>query len=317
MSALGETQARITSVRQLRTVVGAMRGIAASHTQQARLGLDGYRAYARVVAEELGRALQLIERGSEMRASTTMGSVAVVAFTAEHGFAGAFGDRVLAAVSPGAKTELFIVGSRGLALAEQRGWQVDWTAPMASQVSGVTATARVVSDALYSRFVRKPFAGAEIVYAKVTATTELEVVRRRLLPIDLAVFAAHHSGAPPLVNLPPGRLVEQLVGEYVFAELALAALESFASENAARLVTMELARINIDHKAEELSGLERLLRQEQVTAEVQELTSSALALEGVDLPADRIDADRRNASLRQINRWSREPRARLRPLSRA
>ena len=64
-------------------------------------------------------------------------------------------------------------------------------------------------------------------------------------PVSSKELAARH-------NLPPRRLIEQLVGEYVFAELALAALESFASENAARLATMESARVNIEDKLDEL-----------------------------------------------------------------
>ncbi len=58
--------------------------------------------------------------------------------------------------------------------------------------------------------------------------------------------------------------MEQLVGEHVFAELALAALESFAGENAARLATMESARLNIDQKLEQLTSQEQLLRQDQI-----------------------------------------------------
>jgi F-type H+-transporting ATPase subunit gamma len=61
--------------------------------------------------------------------------------------------------------------------------------------------------------------------------------------------------------------------------LALAALESFAAENTARLTTMESARLNIEEKLEELSVQERLQRQEEITAEVQEVTFGALASE--------------------------------------
>ena len=97
---------------------------------------------------------------------------------------------------------------------------------------------------------------------------------------DTTALSRPRPGPPPLANLEPRRLVEQLVGEYVFAELALAGLESFAAENAARLQTMEAARLNIDQKLEELTGQERLLRQEQITAEVQDVTAGALAAEG-------------------------------------
>jgi F0F1-type ATP synthase gamma subunit len=42
---------------------------------------------------------------------------------------------------------------------------------------------------------------------------------------------------------------------------------------------MESARLNIEQKLEELSVQERLQRQEEITAEVQEVTSGALASE--------------------------------------
>ncbi len=281
MSALGEVQARIASIRKLKAVVSAMRGIAATHVQQARASLQGYRAYTDVIAGGLGRAVQLLEPDPAAHPASVTGPTAVVMFAAEHGFAGAFSEHVLDAPAPAAETvKPFVVGARGLILATQRGWTVDWTAPMASQVSGVAATARRVADTLYSGFTEGRFARAEIVFAQTMAGADVAVVRRPILPLDLEAFRAPRAGPPPLTNLPPPRLVEQLVGEYVFAELALAALESFASENAARLATMESARMNIDKKLDDLSGQERLLRQEEITAEVQDIVSGALASEG-------------------------------------
>ena len=280
MSALGEAQARIVSIGKLKIVVGAMRGIAAAHAQQARNGLDGYRAYTKVISGGLASAVELLAPDGVTSAPAAESQSAAVVFTAEHGFAGAFTEWVLDSVPENEKTKLFVVGSRGLALAEQRGRRVDWSTAMASQASGVGAAARRVADALYSGFVEQRFARAEIVFAKLSGGSASSVVRKPILPIDLGAFRAPRSGPPPLTNLPPRRLIEQLVGEYVFAELALATLESFASENTARLETMTSARLNIDQKLDELSGQERLLRQEQITAEVQEVTSGALAAEG-------------------------------------
>ena len=286
MSALGEAQARITSIHKLKIVVGAMRGIAAAHTQQARNALDGYRAYAKVISGGLARAIELLEPNGLTSTLSADSPSAAVVFTAEHGFAGAFTERVLDAVPGDEKARLFVAGSRGLALAEERGRRADWSTPMASQAAGVGAMARRIADALYSGFVQERFARADIVFAKLSRGSASTIVRKQILPIDLGAFRAPRPGPPPLTNLPPRRLIEQLVGEYVFAELALAALESFASENAARLETMASARLNIDQKLDELSGQERLLRQEQITAEVQEVTSGALA----------ADASRQSAS---------------------
>jgi F-type H+-transporting ATPase subunit gamma len=277
MSALGETQARIESVRKLGTVVGAMRGIAATHAGKARAALAGYRAYATVIAAGLARAAALVEDTDPGGSPPPNAGVVVIVFAAEHGFAGAFSERVFEAATLPEDGHLFLVGARGLSLADQRGLRVEWNTAMASQAAGVGAVARRVADSLYQLFVEARVARAEVVHARPISASDFTIVQRPLLPIDPAAIQTHVAGPSPLVNLAPEKLVELLVGEYVFAELALATLESFASENAARLATMEAARLNIDQKLDELSGQERLLRQEQITAEVQDVVAGALA----------------------------------------
>ncbi|HTX50662.1 MAG TPA: FoF1 ATP synthase subunit gamma [Caulobacteraceae bacterium] len=277
MSALSETQARIDSVGKLGTVVGAMRGIAATHAGRARAALAGYQAYAKIVAAGLARAAALLEETDASPPPQSGENTVAIVFTAEHGFAGAFSERVLDTAKPRDRQRLFIAGARGVSLAEQRGLHVDWSTPMASQAAAVGAVARRVADRLYALFVEERMARVDVVYACPVGAADFAIAQRPLLPIDVAAIRAPVSGPPPLVNLPPRKLVELLVGEYVFAELALAALESFASENAARLATMESARLNIDQKLQELSGQERLLRQEQITAEVQDVVAGALA----------------------------------------
>jgi F-type H+-transporting ATPase subunit gamma len=278
MSALSETQARIDSIAKLGAVVGAMRGIAATHVGKARAAMAGYQAYAKVVAAGLARAA-LIEEPEHSGLTPSQGDTGVIVFAAEHGFAGAFAERVLDATKLPHRHRLFVAGARGLALAEQRGLSVHWSTPMASQVAAVEAVARRLADALYAQFAEGRLTRAEVVHARPIGAADFTIAQRSLLPVDLDEIGAPLASSPPLVNLAPRKLVELLVGEYIFAELALAALESFASENAARLATMESARLNIDLKLEELEGRERLLRQEQITAEVQDVVAGALASE--------------------------------------
>jgi len=64
----------------------------------------------------------------------------------------------------------------------------------------------------------------------------------------------------------------------MFAMLEEAAMESFASENAARLHTMEAAHENIRKKSIQLSRLERRMHQEAVTAEMLEIIGGAEAI---------------------------------------
>lgn len=281
MSALSQTQARIESVGKLGAVVGAMRGIAATHAGKARAALAGYETYARIIAAGLARAAALIEDAPAAAPSPpSVGDTVVVVFAAEHGFAGAFSERLFDDAKLTHGCRLFVAGARGLGIAEQRGVRVDWSTAMASQAAAVSAVARRVADQLYALFVEVRVARVEVVHARPIGGADFTVVQTQLLPVDLGAMRAAPTGPPPLVNLAPRKLVELLVAEHVFAELALAALESLASENAARLATMESATVNIDQKLEELSGQERLLRQEQITAEVQDVVAGALASGG-------------------------------------
>ncbi|MEI9963910.1 MAG: hypothetical protein WDM92_03635 [Caulobacteraceae bacterium] len=118
-----------------------------------------------MVAGGLGRALSLLDADPAGAGAAVKGPEALVLFTAEHGFAGAFSARVLDAVGEPADAALFVLGARGASLAQQRGWRLAWTAPAASQASGVADAARQVAAVLYSGFVRDGFARAEIVCA--------------------------------------------------------------------------------------------------------------------------------------------------------
>lgn len=281
MSALSETQARIESVGKLGAVVGAMRGIAATHAGKARAALAGYETYASIVTAGLARAAALIEDSpAAAPPPRSVDDTLVVVFAAEHGFAGAFSERVFEAAKLPHGCRLFVAGARGLSVAGQRGMRVNWSTAMASQAAAVSAVARRIADQLYALFVEARVARVEVAHARPIGGADFTVVQTQLLPFDLGAAPAAATGPPPLVNLAPRKLVELLVGEHVFAQLALAGLESLASENAARLATMESARVNIDQKLEELGGQARLLRQEQITAEVQDVVAGALASGG-------------------------------------
>jgi len=66
------------------------------------------------------------------------------------------------------------------------------------------------------------------------------------------------------------------------AELTRAIMESFASENGARLRVMESADRNIDTRLQRLGGQAHTLRQGAITAELLDLITGAEALAGAE-----------------------------------
>jgi len=280
---LSDVEQRIGSVHQLEAVVTAMRGIAASRSREARDRLAGIRAYADTVGGAIGEALALVadpETAAASRASP--GRLILVALCSEQGFVGGFNDRILSAVETHLKdagpdmAELLLIGDRGLMVAGEHGLSVAWSAPMAAHVEEVATLANHLADTIYDRLIAGA-TGVTIVHATPSRNNTVEIVDRTLVPIDLERFPISRRAIPPLITQKPQDLIAQLAEEYMFAELCEAVTLSFAAENEARMRTMMAARENVDDKLDELNGLFRRLRQEEITNEIVELAAGAAA----------------------------------------
>ena len=104
--------------------------------------------------------------------------------------------------------------------------------------------------------------------------------RRRLFPLDAACFQRPAGGSAPLLQLAPEALLAELTGDYVHAQLCDAALHSFVAENQARMEAMAAARGEIERHLAELEARERVVRQEEITAEIIELVDGGFAQRG-------------------------------------
>jgi F-type H+-transporting ATPase subunit gamma len=97
---LSEVQARMNGVHGLESVVGAMRGIAAARSREARSRLDGIRACARIVSAAIGDALLLIDDHTSHDTTAPnrdaeQDAAVVIVLCAEQGFVGTFNEHVI------------------------------------------------------------------------------------------------------------------------------------------------------------------------------------------------------------------------------
>lgn len=276
---------RIASVRELLEVTAAMRALAAVRVQQAQQALTGIRQYTTVIVDSMAEALPLLSPEA-----VVLGGAAAVAgrdrrallmFASEHGFVGGFNehlvDRASRELAEGGG-ELFVVGGRGALVAEEHGLPVAWAVSMATHPGRVIQVAQRVAMGLYRRFAAGEIARIDILLSRYEAGGRSRVERVTLLPIDLAQFGKAIPASPPLLNLPPEALVERLIEEYFFAELSRAAMESFTSENGARLRVMDSAHETVEGRLDGLNALARRVRQEEVTTELLDVVTGAEAL---------------------------------------
>ena len=278
---LSEVQARMTGVHGLESVVGAMRGIAAARSREARSRLDGIQACARMVGAAIGDALLLTGRHPPPTSTgDPAGGTLTIILGAEQGFVGTFNEHVIdvAASSTGpSPTEYFMVGDRGSVAAAERGLNIGWSAPMVTHADEVPALADRLANALYEHLDAGGSARVKIVHAVPNSSATIEVSQQMLLPFDFDRFSITPGGDAPLVTLAPHRLLEGLAQEYVFAQLCEAIMLSFAAENEARMRAMIAARTNVHNTLERLAGNFRQLRQEEITSEIVELSAGSLA----------------------------------------
>jgi F-type H+-transporting ATPase subunit gamma len=274
---------RIGTVRQLSVVITAMRGIAAARSREARGHLDGIRAHTAIIANAIGYALTRLPSAQHGVFDTKLGGHAVVAFCAEQGFVGTFNERILdaaqstaaAAQALGQPVSLLVLGSRGLTVAVQRGLAAAWSAPMIAHIDEAVPRAGQIIETLYERLQSGDITHVTVIHAAPTASAGLDIAVRRLVPFDFSQFPSSPMAVEPLLTLPPQVLLARLAEEYIFATICEAVVLSFAAENEARTRAMIAARTNVSTTLEHLISASRLLRQEEITDEIIELSSGA------------------------------------------
>jgi F-type H+-transporting ATPase subunit gamma len=276
---------RIGSVHDLLEVTAAMRSLAAVRVQQAQDALTAIRQYTAVISEAMGEALPLLAPGAEVLGAAgdeyDHRHRALLMFASEHGFVGAFNEALVDRASRELAEEhgeFFVVGGRGALVAEERGLSVNWAIAMATHPGQVIEVAQRVAMELYRRFAKGEIGRIDLVFPCYEAGGRSIIDSLTLLPLDLERFRGRIPTMPPLLNLSPAALVEELVEEYFFAELARAAMESFISENGARLQVMDSAHETVEGKLEELGKLANRIRQEEVTTELLDIVTGAEAL---------------------------------------
>lgn len=280
---LSDVVTKIQNVRQLSAVVTALRGIAASRAQSGRALLAGIEAYTEVISHAIGEALNLLP--TDAAAATAPGHTrrGLILFCAEQGFAGSFSERVFDATDGDLQgATMLLVGTRGAAVAGERGIKPDWSAAMTTRVEGIANFANAVAEVLYGYVAEGVITRADILFAR-SISGSIRIDRHSLLPIDFSRFARPIERQAPLIALAPELLLERLAPEYVYAQLCEAAMHAFVAENEARMIAMMSAKNNTETTLAVLSQRERQLRQEAITTEIVELAAGTAASRGAPI----------------------------------
>ena len=262
---------RKESIRKLRSIVSALRSMAALRVQQAQEPVKGMRQYRKIMAHSIAR----FRNFGDLSATTSekKGKKMLIVFCSEYGFVGGHNRSILEEVKKlDTKDYSFgFVGTRGLTLATEFNIEPDWAVPLCSDFNSVQHKAREIAAFIYQA-VSDGVNSIKLLYGEKRAAKQTEIKFRPLFPVEVTKFYKNDGHEEmPLLNMPPEDLLKYLTEEYIMASLGCAVMESLQAENTVRLTAMDQAHQNISKKYDQIKLLLHQKYQEEITTELLDI----------------------------------------------
>jgi F-type H+-transporting ATPase subunit gamma len=291
---LEQTRHRRQAVGTIHDIVSAMRAIAAGRIQGAQRALTHARSYEDVVL----RALRTLTAPLAIRSLPDLSGrpPLLLVLTSEQPLCGSFNEDVLALAQrrwqelrQAGPCRLVVVGERGRRHLAVRGIVPEHSEPAATSLQGVRDLVKQVAALVDQRHAAGQLGPLRIIYSRYQSVSEQVPTEEQVLPIDPQSirFSGPVSGGEHYRYLSVPALLAGLIGEYAFIRLYRIAADSFASEQASRLIAMDGATRNTERMLNLLLDLERRERQGEITRQVLELIGARFAARGEDSPSEK------------------------------
>ena len=282
---------RIASVRQTQKITNAMYLIASTKLRKARGDLDATRPYFNALASEITRIVRTA--GDESSPyfypsddeTDLPGTYGCLVITADKGLAGSYNQNVLRAAQGLLRehpdTRLFVVGEYGRHFFAQRGIPIERSFLYTAQNPSL-ARAREISSLLLDRYDRGKLKKIYVVYTDLAGGLSMSARVTRLLPFHRTYFCAATGqelrNTVPFEFLPSASAVlNGLMHSYLAGFVYSTLIDSFCSEQSARMSAMDAANRNAEELLSSLSLQYNLARQAAITQEITEVTAGARA----------------------------------------
>jgi F-type H+-transporting ATPase subunit gamma len=278
---LQELRDRRQAVVTVHDVVSAVRATAAGRIQAAQRAMAAARQYREVVV----RALAAADPQAQLSVSVPMpGARLLIVFMSEQPLCGGFNHAVIDQavsevrdLSRSSKVRLVAIGQRGSRLMAARGLTPEHIETGSTSLVGLRSLVRRLAGRVDHGYVAGEFAAAHAVYARYRSVSEQVPTLEQVLPFDPAIVPRSRAPKTFFRYLPAPQLIAGLISQYAYISLYRAAAESYASEQASRLIAMDGATRNTEKMADELLDLQRRERQNEITRQMLELTAARFA----------------------------------------
>ena len=291
MASTSEIRRRIGSVRQTQKITHAMYLISQAKLRKAKQELSNTRPYFNALQTEIGRVFNA-DAGVESRylsplqpsAAPQEVRAACLIITADKGLAGAYNQNAIRQaqqyMADHPNTSLYVVGEYGRRWFSQRGFPIEKSFLYTAQ-NPTVGRARQIAELLLERYDADEINAVVVIYTDMKNGLEAVVRQAQLLPLHRERFraaAATTAGDDLYEFLPsPDAVVNNAARSCLTGYIYSALVDSFCSEQSARMTAMNAADQNAEELLKDLSVQFNRARQAAITQEITEVSAGERA----------------------------------------
>ena len=296
MPSLKDLRVRIDSVKSTQKITSAMKMVAASKLRRAQVAAEQGRPYSvrmERMLTELTANLPTLEGTPKLLSGTGSDQThLIVAVTADRGLCGGFNsyiarevrNRVADLTAEGKTVKILCIGRKGKdALKRDHGSLIIDTIENTMRTGATFDTAHEMARRIRDMFEAGEFDVCTLIYNHFASAISQVVTAQQLIPFPIPPEAEEDAKlgvVKPLYTMEPTE--EELLGALLPRNLTVqmfrAMLESFASEQGARMTAMDNATRNAGEMIDSLTLTYNRTRQAYITKELIEIISGAEAL---------------------------------------
>jgi len=284
MANLKNIRSQIKSVTSIQKVTKAMKMVAAAKLRKSQENMEKARPYSERLKNLIADLIHDVDR-SLMPLLTKRDAVNKTGFiiiTADRGLAGSFNTNIIKTAEKEIKkvgknnTELFCLGKKGYEHFSKRDYKINknytdfWTQLNYNKAINV-------GNDIVNAYLNKEMDCVKVIYNYFKNVGSQQVILDNLLPLE---FEKNKEKKPQDIIYEPSKIeiVKSLVPKYFNTQIWQYLLESFASEQAARMLAMENATENAKEMINDLNLEFNKARQTAITTEMLEIVGGAEAL---------------------------------------
>ena len=291
MASTSEIRRRIGSVRQTQKITHAMYLISQAKLRKAKQDLSNTRPYFDALQNEIGRVFNA-DSSVESRylepvqqpAKEEVLRPACLLITADKGLAGAYNQNAIRQaqqyMADHPDTVLYVVGEYGRRWFAQRNIPIEKSFLYTAQ-NPTLGRARQIAELLLERYDAGEINAVVVVYTDMKNGLEAVVRQAQLLPLHRERFIAAAANTAqddvyefiPSPNAVVNNAARSCLTGYIYSAL----VDSFCSEQSARMTAMNAADQNAEELLKDLSVQFNRARQAAITQEITEVSAGERA----------------------------------------